>query len=182
MLKELRAAFIIRVSLSLPRVWDPTLSTAQFGHGLRLKRGIVGHVGNCPAANTNQVCIRRVRLGALRRRSSRPAWRRLPSPEDHLSEEVHMTFYRIDRLGWQAFFSAFTRGLIGKRAGIDVASRDLGDQVLAEWLAAGDLLRSRVRPSDDRARQRGSSDPVALPNPCPLCDWFGDCPAYRRWG
>ncbi|MET0373170.1 MAG: hypothetical protein ABW128_02805 [Rhizorhabdus sp.] len=72
--------------------------------------------------------------------------------------------------------------MVGKRAEIDVVSRDLDDQVLAEWLAAGDLLRSQVRPTDDRAGQRGSADPVALRNSCRLCDWFADCPAYRRWG
>lgn len=45
-----------------------------------------------------------------------------------------MAFHRIDRRGWQAFFNMFTRGLIGKRAEIEVASLDLGDQVVAEWL------------------------------------------------
>ena len=45
-----------------------------------------------------------------------------------------MAFHRIDRRGWQAFFNTFTRGLVGKRAEIEVASLDLGDQVVAEWL------------------------------------------------
>jgi len=92
-----------------------------------------------------------------------------------------MSFYRIDQRGWQAVFNPFTRGLLGKRAGVDLAALDRGDQVLAEWLAAGDLLRSQARLGDDRARQRGSSDPVSLRNRCRLCDWFADCPAYRRW-
>jgi len=45
-----------------------------------------------------------------------------------------MVFYRIDRRGWQAFFDTFSRALVGKRAEIEVASLDLGDQIVAEWL------------------------------------------------
>ncbi|MET3709512.1 hypothetical protein ABIC65_000192 [Sphingomonas trueperi] len=45
-----------------------------------------------------------------------------------------MAFSRLDRSAWQAFFDTFTRALIGKRAEIEVASLDLGDQILAEWL------------------------------------------------
>ena|ERR1700754_2029170 len=44
-----------------------------------------------------------------------------------------MAFQRIDRRGWQAFFDTFTRALVGKRAEIEVASLDLGDQIVAKW-------------------------------------------------
>ncbi|NIJ23414.1 DUF5335 family protein [Sphingomonas japonica] len=45
-----------------------------------------------------------------------------------------MAIHRIDRRGWHDFFSVFTRGPVGKRAEIEVASLDLGDQIVAEWL------------------------------------------------
>jgi len=45
-----------------------------------------------------------------------------------------MAFYRIDRRGWQAFCDTFSHALVGKRAEIEVASLDLGDQIVAEWL------------------------------------------------
>lgn len=57
-----------------------------------------------------------------------------------------MAFHRIDRRGWQAFFNMFTRGLVGKRAEIEVASLDLGDQVVAEWLP---LLGISYEPKSD---------------------------------
>jgi hypothetical protein len=51
-----------------------------------------------------------------------------------LSREAHVAVHRIDRRGWQAFLDTFTCALVGKRAGIEVASLDLGDQIAAEWL------------------------------------------------
>jgi hypothetical protein len=49
---------------------------------------------------------------------------------------------------WREFFDRFSSGLSGQRAEIEVASLDLGDQIVAEWLplqgvtydAADDLL------------------------------------------
>jgi Family of unknown function (DUF5335) len=38
---------------------------------------------------------------------------------------------RLDRKDWQALADRFSRGLIGKRAEIEVASLDLGSQVAA---------------------------------------------------
>jgi hypothetical protein len=35
---------------------------------------------------------------------------------------------------WRGFFDRMSKGLLGTRAEIEVASLDLGDQVLAEWV------------------------------------------------
>jgi hypothetical protein len=41
---------------------------------------------------------------------------------------------KVDKGEWVAFCARVTRGLLGKRAEIEVASLDLGAQVEAEWL------------------------------------------------
>jgi Family of unknown function (DUF5335) len=35
---------------------------------------------------------------------------------------------------WRPFFDRMSKGLLGKRAEVEVASLDLGDQVIAEWV------------------------------------------------
>src|SRR2546427_1766082 len=35
---------------------------------------------------------------------------------------------------WRAFFDRMSKALLGKRAEIEVASLDLGDQIVAEWI------------------------------------------------
>ena len=35
---------------------------------------------------------------------------------------------------WRAFFDRLSKGLFGKRVDIEVASLELGDQVMAEWM------------------------------------------------
>lgn len=35
---------------------------------------------------------------------------------------------------WKPFFNQVSKGLLGKRAEIEVASLDLGDQIVAEWI------------------------------------------------
>jgi hypothetical protein len=41
---------------------------------------------------------------------------------------------QIEKSKWQAFFDRLSRGLVGMRAEIEVASLALGDQIEAEWL------------------------------------------------
>ena len=45
-----------------------------------------------------------------------------------------MSIQQIGESGWAAFFDVLNKTLAGKRAEIEVASLDLGDQVEAEWL------------------------------------------------
>ena len=44
-----------------------------------------------------------------------------------------MSVQQVDKSGWTIFFDTFTRTLVGKRAEIEVASLDIGDQIEAEW-------------------------------------------------
>ena len=44
-----------------------------------------------------------------------------------------MSVQQVDRSGWGVFFDTFTKSLPGKRAEVEVASLDLGDQIEAEW-------------------------------------------------
>ena len=44
------------------------------------------------------------------------------------------TSRRIPRGEWQAFFDRLSEVAMGKRAEIEVASIDIGDQIVAEWL------------------------------------------------
>lgn len=41
---------------------------------------------------------------------------------------------RLPESEWSAFFTRVSDGVLGKRAEIEVASLDLGDQILAEWV------------------------------------------------
>ena len=45
-----------------------------------------------------------------------------------------MAAQKIEKSKWQAFFDRLSRGLVGMRAEIEVASLALGDQIEAEWL------------------------------------------------
>ena len=45
-----------------------------------------------------------------------------------------MTAQKIDRAEWQTFFDTLSKGLLGMRAEIEVASLALGDQIAAEWV------------------------------------------------
>src|SRR4051812_18291888 len=40
----------------------------------------------------------------------------------------------VPRTEWRTFFDRMSASLLGKRAEIEVAALDLGDQVIAEWL------------------------------------------------
>jgi hypothetical protein len=57
-----------------------------------------------------------------------------------------MAAQKIDKSKWQAFFDRLSRGLIGMRAEIEVASLALGDQIEAEWLP---LLGIAYDPKDN---------------------------------
>lgn len=45
-----------------------------------------------------------------------------------------MSTVTIEREHWQTFFDRMSKGMLGKRAEVEVASLDLGDQITAEWL------------------------------------------------
>ena len=45
-----------------------------------------------------------------------------------------MAAQKIDKLKWSVFFDWFSRGMLGARVALEVASLDLGDQIEAEWL------------------------------------------------
>jgi hypothetical protein len=45
-----------------------------------------------------------------------------------------MAAQKIDKSRWRTFFDRLSRGLVGMRAEIEVASLALGDQIEAEWL------------------------------------------------
>jgi hypothetical protein len=53
--------------------------------------------------------------------------------EEPILERI-MAAQKIDKSKWQAFFDRLSRGLVGMRAEIEVASLALGDQIEAEWL------------------------------------------------
>ena len=41
---------------------------------------------------------------------------------------------QLPRNEWRGFFDLMSKALLGKRAEIEVASLDLGDQIVAEWV------------------------------------------------
>lgn len=45
-----------------------------------------------------------------------------------------MATAKLDRTQWQAYFDIMSKGMMGKRAEIEIASLDIGDQIEAEWL------------------------------------------------
>ncbi len=44
------------------------------------------------------------------------------------------TTRNVPRSEWRTFFDSMSNALLGKRAEIEVASLDLGDQIVAEWI------------------------------------------------
>ena len=52
----------------------------------------------------------------------------------------------IPKAAWQPFFDGLSAVAVGKRAEIEVASLDIGDQIVAEWLP---LLGMTYDPRDD---------------------------------
>jgi hypothetical protein len=48
-------------------------------------------------------------------------------------KEWRMSVHQVDKNNWKAFFDTLTKSLAGKRAEVEVASLDLGDQIEAEW-------------------------------------------------
>ena len=44
------------------------------------------------------------------------------------------TLRTIPRHEWRTFFDQMSKALLGKRAEVEVASLDLGDHVIAEWI------------------------------------------------
>ena len=57
-----------------------------------------------------------------------------------------MSVHQVDKSHWKAFFDTLTRTLVGRRAEVEVASLDLGDQIEAEWLP---LIGMAYDPKDD---------------------------------
>jgi uncharacterized protein DUF5335 len=53
----------------------------------------------------------------------------------------------VSKSEWKTFFDRVSKGLLGKWAEIEVASLDLGDQIVAEWIP---LLGISYDPKDDR--------------------------------
>ena len=45
-----------------------------------------------------------------------------------------MQIRKLERDRWKAFFDLVSKGLIGKRVEVEVASMKIGDQIEAEWL------------------------------------------------
>jgi Family of unknown function (DUF5335) len=43
-------------------------------------------------------------------------------------------FFNVPRSEWQVCFDSVSRALLGKWAEIEVASLELGDQIVAEWI------------------------------------------------
>lgn len=44
-----------------------------------------------------------------------------------------MSVHEVAKSNWKPFFETLTGTLVGKRAEVEVASLDLGDQIQAEW-------------------------------------------------
>jgi hypothetical protein len=44
------------------------------------------------------------------------------------------TWRNLPKAEWRAFFDRMAKPLLGKRAEVEVASLELGDQVVAEWI------------------------------------------------
>ena len=57
-----------------------------------------------------------------------------------------MSVHQVEKNNWKAFFDTLTRTLVGRRAEVEVASLDLGDQIEAEWLP---LIGMAYDPKDD---------------------------------
>src|SRR5262245_34361057 len=51
-----------------------------------------------------------------------------------------MIFRQLEREEWRSFFDLLSKTMIGKRAEIEVASRRVGDQIVARWLPLQGLV------------------------------------------
>jgi hypothetical protein len=56
------------------------------------------------------------------------------------------TLRTIPKTEWRAFFDQMSKALLGKRAEVEVASLDLGDQVIVEWMP---MIGITYEPNDD---------------------------------
>jgi hypothetical protein len=56
------------------------------------------------------------------------------------------TVRSVPKTEWRIFFDQLSKALIGKRAEVEVASLDLGDQVMAEWIP---MVGITYEPNDD---------------------------------
>jgi hypothetical protein len=57
-----------------------------------------------------------------------------------------MALEKLDKAAWAAYFDAMSKGLVGRRVEIEVASLQIGDQILASWLP---LFGIAYDPKDD---------------------------------
>ncbi len=57
-----------------------------------------------------------------------------------------MTILTLEKTDWRMYFDRMAKALLGKRAEIEVASLELGDQIEAEWVQ---LLGVTYDPKDD---------------------------------
>ena len=57
-----------------------------------------------------------------------------------------MAVRKLDKPQWQGFLDRMSKGIVGKRAEIEVAALALGDQIAGEWLS---LLGISYDPKDD---------------------------------
>jgi hypothetical protein len=57
-----------------------------------------------------------------------------------------MSVHQVNKGNWKAFFDTLAKPLAGKRAEVEVASLDLGDQIEAEWAP---LIGIAYDPADD---------------------------------
>ena len=56
------------------------------------------------------------------------------------------TVRSVPKTEWRRFFDQLSKALLGKRAEVEVASLDLGDQVMAEWVP---MVGITYEPNDD---------------------------------
>ena len=86
-----------------------------------------------------------------------------------------MSNVTIPREHWRTFFDRMSKGLLGKRAEVEVASLELGDQITAEWVPLlGITYDSRddlIDVAFDRANHliRHPSQTAQLPLSLPTC-------------
>jgi len=66
---------------------------------------------------------------------------------DFLNMETMQKLRNVPQSEWRGFFDRMSKQLLGKRAEVEVASLELGDQVVAEWVP---LLGITYDSHDDR--------------------------------
>jgi hypothetical protein len=67
---------------------------------------------------------------------------------------------QLEKSQWRAYFDRMSKVLVGKRAEIEVASLNLGDQIKAEWLPLFGISYRCGRRAPDHRSQR-SDDAAA---------------------